>query len=699
MKFINNNFNFTSRDRRSSSKQRDKVWFSESYSNGYFSLVSWSLDLDYLQDYRHLWKKIISMYKSQNKRNNLRFVFTYLKDVYTTLQFAVAGQEFRGKHWVSVDSAGIPKLVPFALRMKIREGDRKTILGVCTLLGVYRVIAWWPKVSLSTITETFSGLSQSLDGQSLKGAWRLIEKHVKFVGRNLNKPKFLIIRSSGPNGPDSITRVIEDAFAFYRFPGKLIELIKWFYLLKGYLPLISLVLILTLGFPLFLIMGLPRLYLGKLGCVYNVAGKARVVAMTNYWIQVGLKPVHDKIFKILGALESDGTFNQHRCIKRLERSTDKKWSSFDLTAATDRLPLEVQRQVLSMFLGSQLSYSWMQIIQFPLLNPFGEEKEEISYAVGQPMGAYSSWASLALTHHVICLLALKRGGCKDPFNSYAVLGDDMVIDSKYSKFYLETMSTLGVDISLSKSILESSYIEFAKKLSGPKGEDFSILGPGLILQALQNKLLRILLLVQVYERDLSSPDTLVRKVTDIAGKSSDISAFGLNLLLGARGVISKDSSFVLFSRIVGGLYLPSIPREVHELISHDAFGSLWRDERKASIRLSEKELNRLPDFIVQQLNRFSWTARPFVLVLWFVSPLFWLLFSTYWRVSQQEVILPRTKDEIIKSFDSIEYYSLDRVSKQDVRQMCSSVKRLQKYAERSYEELSWMTADGHLHVF
>jgi hypothetical protein len=42
------------------------------------------------------------------------------------------------------------------------------------------------------------------------------------------------------------------------------------------------------------------------------------------------------------------------------------------------------------------------------------------------MGALSSWAMLALTHHYIVRVAASRVGISD-FTHYAILGDDIVI--------------------------------------------------------------------------------------------------------------------------------------------------------------------------------------------------------------------------------------------------------------------------------
>jgi hypothetical protein len=79
------------------------------------------------------------------------------------------------------------------------------------------------------------------------------------------------------------------------------------------------------------------------------------------------------------------------------------------------------------------------------------------------MGAYSSFAMLALTHHTIVRYAALKAGIHD-FRSYAVLGDDIVIaNDEVASNYLEVMNDLGVSINLSKSIVSKDIAEFAKK--------------------------------------------------------------------------------------------------------------------------------------------------------------------------------------------------------------------------------------------
>jgi len=92
---------------------------------------------------------------------------------------------------------------------------------------------------------------------------------------------------------------------------------------------------------------------------------------------------------------------------------------------------------------------------------------EVSYKVGQPMGALSSWAMLAMTHHAIVQYAANKAYPLKPewFSGYALLGDDIVIaDKAVAEQYLLLMETIGVEVGLSKSLVSSTgSLEFAKR--------------------------------------------------------------------------------------------------------------------------------------------------------------------------------------------------------------------------------------------
>lgn len=85
------------------------------------------------------------------------------------------------------------------------------------------------------------------------------------------------------------------------------------------------------------------------------------------------------------------------------------------------------------------------------------------------MGALSSWAMLAITHHFIvhfCAWRSRVCGFNERFTEYAVLGDDIVIWNKpVADMYISTMKSLGVKVGLAKSVLspKGKGLEFAKR--------------------------------------------------------------------------------------------------------------------------------------------------------------------------------------------------------------------------------------------
>jgi hypothetical protein len=94
----------------------------------------------------------------------------------------------------------------------------------------------------------------------------------------------------------------------------------------------------------------------------------------------------------------------------------------------------------------------------------GTTQEEISYGAGNPMGAYSSWATFAVAHHYVvyhccCIHNINWKDLK-----YTLLGDDIVIaDKVIAEEYLRVIQSLGVDVSMQKTHISSEICEFAKR--------------------------------------------------------------------------------------------------------------------------------------------------------------------------------------------------------------------------------------------
>lgn len=205
-------------------------------------------------------------------------------------------------------------------------------------------------------------------------------------------------------------------------------------------------------------------------------GKIRVVAMVNLITQTLMAPLHKWIFQRLRQIPTDGTFDQTRPVESLIRGFEGKghWTaSYDLSAATDRIPILIQIELIKPLLGEELANLWAwflvsQPYQLPkIAKSWNLGYSAVWYAVGQPMGALSSWALLALTHHAIVQLAASQAYPRAPgwFTLYAVLGDDVVIcDRLVAQRYLKIMQDLGVEIGLAKSLVSNrSSIEFAKR--------------------------------------------------------------------------------------------------------------------------------------------------------------------------------------------------------------------------------------------
>jgi hypothetical protein len=76
--------------------------------------------------------------------------------------------------------------------------------------------------------------------------------------------------------------------------------------------------------------------------VKDTEAKSRVIAMGDYWSQTALKPLHSVILQNLEVLKMDMTFDQS--IAPFGPS-NQNYYSFDLTAATDNIPLIIQEHL------------------------------------------------------------------------------------------------------------------------------------------------------------------------------------------------------------------------------------------------------------------------------------------------------------------------------------------------------------------
>jgi hypothetical protein len=160
-------------------------------------------------------------------------------------------------------------------------------------------------------------------------------------------------------------------------------------------------------------------------------------------------------------------------------SQQKIMNSYDLSAATDRFPLWFERETLRFLYKRRMGDSgnfarnWAELLEglsFAFRKTPNAAYQVLTYGAGQPMGTYSSWASFAVSHHVIVQMAALRAGFPTPYVDYELLGDDIVLrgdtDLHAAVFahYLELMESLGVNINPTKGVQsQNSTFEFAKR--------------------------------------------------------------------------------------------------------------------------------------------------------------------------------------------------------------------------------------------
>lgn len=226
-------------------------------------------------------------------------------------------------------------------------------------------------------------------------------------------------------------------------------------------------------------------------------GKIRYIAIADWLTQLTLFPLAEVLIRILKNLDTDYTYDQERSIKTSKHffKLGKKMFCFDLSAATDRMPLLLQAFVLNQ-LGLPVDgvKAWIKIM---VLQPFLYQGKILTYRTGQGMGIYRSWPSMAVTHHLLVILSAYRAGRKDwsSFKDYIILGDDVVIACPHvAAFYKVLITSLGIGISDTKSVYPTTGYnssEFASKFV-INGTDCRPLPLGLIFKPRLASLLMLL---------------------------------------------------------------------------------------------------------------------------------------------------------------------------------------------------------------
>nr|UJQ92446.1 MAG: putative RNA-dependent RNA polymerase [Mitoviridae sp.] len=436
------------------------------------------------------------------RKNGVKGLVMYLKTAHVCLMQSLPGSVLRhnsreiGKVAVARCRDGLPRIIPRGSRRLIRKGHVGCIRLWMTLLSVYRILPCKGKLKIETIVKPGVEFSDAY----LLGFRSFVVKHFipkleEFTGetlRDLDPEDVLKIEPLGithASADSPFNRRATDGFRvtdklssfgvrkhsaarwIKGFWGNSLEEYLWFLgqagdktnTLWAYMEDAA-------QFSRDERRNIPN---GRLSTKEEPAGKVRVFAMVDYWTQVALYPLHSYLMNVCKDIPSDGTFDQLKPVRRmLKKVTDDQIIySFDLSAATDRLPVVLQEVLLGVVFTPDFAAAWKELLvgrRYHL--PKGVSYNgalQVMYAVGQPMGAYSSWAMLAWTHHAIVQWAARRTGFRGNwFEAYAVLGDDIVIaDDAVAKMYQVICAEIGLEIGLAKSLASrGKTCEFAKTL-------------------------------------------------------------------------------------------------------------------------------------------------------------------------------------------------------------------------------------------
>lgn len=442
----------------------------------YLNLVSWQglvSKADNLKDIWKLSKALNRIFKTRGIKHTLVRLKVYLFVVnnYVAGNRMVTTQPLG----LRVDlTNGLPTCIPPRLRHLIRVGNPQWIRIISSLFFSYKGIEGvYDSPDLSTIqAEAFERSDWSEVRTFSQTFWGWYNwKHHDLGHYVLESLKYQaqVILSAGPNKSISLLGCLADAYYW-------VYCCKWeetpvYKILRymGYYGYLALIESAALEYrdtnPS---ANSHKLRSSKLSLIYEAAGKIRIIAICDYWSQCILRPFHDFMFSVLKDIPMDATFDQEGAVKKFAAKGYKNIYSFDLKSATDLIPQRLYIEVFSSIFGEKLSTLWMDLLvnrDFYYRDTRDKvEYTNIRYTRGQPMGAYSSWASLALVHHFVVQLSAFRVGI-DRFQDYLVLGDDIVIANKeVADSYLQVCKDYGIVVGLPKSFISNKgFFQFASQ--------------------------------------------------------------------------------------------------------------------------------------------------------------------------------------------------------------------------------------------
>jgi hypothetical protein len=325
---------FRSRIRRATPVVSGSTMVSESSKSIHRTVYLWARELAHYTEVKNsgmipvLLQPLASKLASLLDHNGRTGTITYLKVSLFVLYSFMAGNPLTSTvplGWGIRLRNGLPADWSPRLRTYVRSGNAPIIRIIASILNLYRAMdAKHPEYSTKTIEQPHPNLTENPD-------FKLYQKFCTEVFPTLLSmhfpkgmlPRFeyksaagLLLKSAGANYSPAMASMVDDAKAWYLAPSN--HIVEWFKLhedkylqdlihamAKEKTPRPGQDALSTLnGYGMTCRPSGPRLgsekpILGRLHTIDEPAGKVRIVAICDYWTQVGLKPVHDWLFSIL----------------------------------------------------------------------------------------------------------------------------------------------------------------------------------------------------------------------------------------------------------------------------------------------------------------------------------------------------------------------------------------------------------------
>ncbi|AGT55877.1 RNA-dependent RNA polymerase [Ophiostoma mitovirus 7] len=347
---------------------------------------------------------------------------------------------------------------------KIENREEKELLQniLWSIISIYRQFKVKTKANLNTITDGYSGLDfYSLTAIDYSQAE--ITEWLNTLDFKDLKPKLYMYsgNASSPNSGPSAKNLLKDVAGVLN-DSKLMNSIKsmssYF---QGGKELLDIINSVSLNIELDKEFCKDAIH-SRLVHFTAPGGKSRLICVVDWLTQSVLSRIHYTLFDLLSKMESDFTFD-HKSALNFYEDKYPEYISIDLSAATDRMPKYLQKQIIEAIFnklnmnGTEIANNRYNILDRSYsTDKISKGTLSVKYTVGQGMGCFSSWPIMAIMHHYIV-----NHLCGIPMSEYRLIGDDLLlrIGGDFYKDYLKHMSNIGVSVNQDKTVISSRYDE------------------------------------------------------------------------------------------------------------------------------------------------------------------------------------------------------------------------------------------------